>query len=208
MEVKGQGERVVVTGMGTVNALAADTRGFGEALRQGACGIGPITLFDTTGFRTHNGAQVKDFPFRTRIPRDHTLRRTSRADRFALAAACEALDQAGLLPVPEGLREEMGVVIGGGAGGLLEAEAFFQEYLRRGGTEITVFPPRPGLLRHVGEPSGDKIQPLGTQDHPDDGLLLRGHGHRPRKGPDPDRCGPGHDRGRHGAPLPDDVRLI
>ncbi len=57
----------------------------------------------------------------------------SRSDLFALAAALQALKQAGLDPIPDDLREDMGVVIGGGAGGLLEAEAFFPDYLRRGG---------------------------------------------------------------------------
>ena len=126
-------DRVVVTGMGTVNALAADTSRFAEALRRGECGIGPISLFDTAEFRTHNGAQVKDFDPHAAIPAEFSLKRMSRSDLFALAAALQALRQAGLDPIPDDLREEMGVVIGGGAGGLLEAEAFFADYLRRGG---------------------------------------------------------------------------
>ena len=126
-------DRVVVTGMGTVNALAADTGRFAEALRRGECGIGPISLFDTAGFRTHNGAQVKNFDPRAAIPAQFSLKRMSRSDLFALAAALQALKQAGLDPIPDDLREHMGVVIGGGAGGLLEAEAFFSDYLRRGG---------------------------------------------------------------------------
>ena len=54
---------------GTVNALAADTGRFAEALRRGESGIGPISLFDTAEFRTHNGAQVKDFNSPAAIPR-------------------------------------------------------------------------------------------------------------------------------------------
>ncbi|MFH2075742.1 MAG: beta-ketoacyl-[acyl-carrier-protein] synthase family protein [Pseudomonadota bacterium] len=132
MEEKGTQERVVVTGMGTVNALAAAVPRFAEALHLGECGIGPITLFDTAAYRTHNGAQVKDFFPRAALPAEFSLKRMSRSDCFALAAALEALGQAGLDPVPEGLREKMGVVIGGGGGGLLEAESFFSDYLRRG----------------------------------------------------------------------------
>ena len=132
MKANGIQERVVVTGMGTVNALAGGVPRFAEALRRGECGIGPITLFDTAGFRTENGAQVKDFIPRVAIPARFSLKRMSRSDIFALAAALQALVQAGLDPVPEALREEMGVVIGGGAGGLLEAEDFFRDYLRRG----------------------------------------------------------------------------
>jgi 3-oxoacyl-[acyl-carrier-protein] synthase II len=125
-------KRVVITGLGTVNAVAGDPGEFAVALRNGVCGIGPITLFDTDGFRTHNGAQVKDFRPRDVIPRGISRKRMSRSDLLALTAAFQALRQAGLDPVPETLREEMGVVIGGGAGGLLEAEAFFRDYLRNG----------------------------------------------------------------------------
>ena len=116
MKANGIQERVVVTGMGTVNALAGGVPRFAEALRRGECGIRPITLFDTAGFRTENGAQVKDFIPRVAIPARFSLKRMSRSDIFALAAALQALVQAGLDPVPEALREEMGVVIGGGAG--------------------------------------------------------------------------------------------
>ena len=52
-----QTERVVITGMGTVNALAVGTEAFARSLQEGACGIGPITLFDTAGYRTRNGAE-------------------------------------------------------------------------------------------------------------------------------------------------------
>ncbi|MCX5823655.1 MAG: beta-ketoacyl-[acyl-carrier-protein] synthase family protein [Deltaproteobacteria bacterium] len=133
MAIANDKKRVVITGLGTVNAVAGDTRDFAAALRRGECGIGPITLFDTTLFRTHNGAQVKDFRPRDTIPRSVSLKRMSRSDLMALTATFQALAQAGLNPVPEALREEMGVVIGGGAGGLLEAEAFFQDYLRKAG---------------------------------------------------------------------------
>jgi 3-oxoacyl-[acyl-carrier-protein] synthase II len=133
MAIERDEKRVVVTGLGTVNAVAGDPREFAAALRNGVCGIGPITLFDTTDFRTHNGAQVKDFQPRAAIPRGVSLKRMSRSDLLALAATFQALAQAGLDPVPEALREETGVVIGGGAGGLLEAEDFFQDYLRKAG---------------------------------------------------------------------------
>ena len=126
-------KRVVITGLGTVNAVAHDPAEFAAALRNGVCGIGPITLFDTAGFCTRNGAQVRDFCPRDAIPRGMSLKRMSRSDVFALTAALQALSQAGLRPVPDDLRQEMGVVIGGGAGGLLEAESFYRDYLQRGG---------------------------------------------------------------------------
>ena len=201
-------QRVVVTGLGTVNAMAGDPREFAAALRRGICGIGPISLFDTTAFRTHNGAQVKDFDPRAAIPGDISLKRMSRSDLLALAAALQALAQAGLDPVPEELREEMGVVIGGGAGGLLEAETFFPDYLRRGGRSARFSRLAPVCCASTANHLSNAIQPLGTEDDDHDGLLLGGDGHRPGEGPDPQRRRPGDDRRRNGAALPDDVCIL
>jgi 3-oxoacyl-[acyl-carrier-protein] synthase II len=53
----------------------------------------------------------------------------SRADCMAMAAAIEALNDAGLYEVPDGLQSEMGVVIGGEAGGMLECEDVHRDYL-------------------------------------------------------------------------------
>ncbi len=128
-----QEERVVITGLGTVNALGNSVAELAEGLQQGRCGIGPVSLFDTGPFRTHTGAQLKAFDPRKRIPPWYSLKRLSRADRMALAATLEALRDAGLHPLPEDLERETGVIIGGGSGGKLEAETFFEAYLRKGG---------------------------------------------------------------------------
>ena len=133
MAIREGEERVVVTGLGTVNAVAGDPAEFAAALKSGVCGIGPITLFDTAEFRTRNGAEVRDFRPRDTLPAGWSLKRMSRSDLFALTAAWQALSRAGLDPIPADLRDEMGVVIGGGAGGLLEAESFYRDYLRQGG---------------------------------------------------------------------------
>lgn len=128
-----QEKRVVITGMGTVNALGTSTAALAEALQQGRCGIGPVTLFDTGPFRTHTGAQIRNFDSQVLIPREYSLKRLSRADGMALAATLEALRDAGINPLSEARCLETGVIIGGGSGGKLEAETFFDEYLRRGG---------------------------------------------------------------------------
>ena len=121
--------RVVVTGLGTVNAIAGNVPEFSRALQAGQCGIGPVNVFDTTEHRTHSGAQIPGFTPRKLIPRCFSLKRMSRADCMAMAATLEALTDAGLFSVPDGLRGEMGVVIGGGAGGMLECEAVYRDYL-------------------------------------------------------------------------------
>jgi 3-oxoacyl-[acyl-carrier-protein] synthase II len=129
-------DRVVVTGRGTVNAIAGNAPQFATALKSGACGIGPVTLFDTTGYRTHTGAQVQDFDPRLFIPATISLKRMSRSDCMAMAATLEALTDAGLTPLSSELAAHTGVVIGGGAGGMLECEPVFARYLEGGADRL------------------------------------------------------------------------
>jgi 3-oxoacyl-[acyl-carrier-protein] synthase II len=125
-------KRIVITGMGTKNAIGGNVSEFARSLREGVCGISQIDLFDTTDFRTHKGGQVKDFDPRRSIPEEFSLKRISRADALSMAAALEALTDAGLYPLQENIKENMGIAIGGGAGGLLEAESFYADLLRKG----------------------------------------------------------------------------
>ncbi len=118
-----------VTGIGLVSALGPDRETTWSRLILGDTGIRPITLFDSTRYRTHVAAQVDDSSLRLpRLPRA-LLRHASRASRFALAAAGEALADAGLA-ADRG--ERWGLVFGGGAAGLFEAEAFVHRRLTRG----------------------------------------------------------------------------
>lgn len=123
-------KRVVITGLGTINAIAGNIPDFAQALQEGRCGIGPVDLFDTAGFHSHTGGQIKNFSARDDIPRDVSLKRMSRADRLSFVATLEALRDARLYPPPPELKDEIGVVIGGGAGGLLEAEEFYAKFLK------------------------------------------------------------------------------
>jgi len=119
--------RIVVTGLGTVNAAAPNVPEFSRALQEGRCGIRPLCVFDTAEFRTSNGGEVRPFVPRELVPPPFSLKRMSRSDLMAMGAALEALRDAGLFPVPEHLRAGMGVVIGGGAGGMLECEAVYRD---------------------------------------------------------------------------------
>ena len=119
-------ERVVITGLGTVNAVAGGVSEFYSALKKGECGIGPVTVFDTTDFRTKTGGEVQNFIPREMIPHEYSLKRMSRSDLMAMAAALEALKDAGLSPVPDNLLEDTGVVIGGGGRGNAGGRGGFQ----------------------------------------------------------------------------------
>ena len=125
-------KRIVITGLGTLNAIADNVADFATALQAGVCGIKKLELFDTTEFRTQTGGQIKNFIPRDHIPVDFPLKRMSRADMLSFAATIAALRDAGLYPLPDALKEETGVAIGGGSGGLLEAESFYMELLKKG----------------------------------------------------------------------------
>lgn len=125
-------KRIVITGLGTINAISGNVAQFADGLRAGRCGIEPIDLFDTTEFRTHKGGQVKQFDVRRNIPQEFSVKRMSRADQLAFAATMEALTDAGLYPLPEDLNDDMGVAVGGGSGGLFEAENFYADLLKKG----------------------------------------------------------------------------
>ena len=125
-------KRIVITGLGTINAIGKDVAQFAVSLREGVCGINDIDLFDTTEFRTHKGGQIRNFNARASIPDEFSLKRMSRADQLVFAATIEALTDAGLYPLPERFKEDMGVIIGGGSGGLFEAENFYADLLVKG----------------------------------------------------------------------------
>ncbi|MBN1365766.1 MAG: beta-ketoacyl-[acyl-carrier-protein] synthase family protein [Syntrophaceae bacterium] len=126
-------KRVVITGMGTLNAISNKVPDFMRALKEGVCGIREIDLFDTSGFRSDTGGQIRNFIAHDYIPGDFSIKRMSRADKLFFAATLEALRDAGICPSPEELKEQIGVVVGGGAGGLLEAEKFYADFLKNDG---------------------------------------------------------------------------
>ncbi len=119
--------RVVVTGVGTVNALAHSAEEFAAALRAGTGAIRPLTLFDTTGFRCTIGAQVDGVCAPPDLP-SPLRRRLSRADIFALAAATEAITDSGLDLTACGPRA--GIALGGTTGGMLRTEHCLHEHVR------------------------------------------------------------------------------
>ncbi|HEV8310367.1 MAG TPA: beta-ketoacyl-[acyl-carrier-protein] synthase family protein [Methylomirabilota bacterium] len=115
--------RVVVTGVGVVSPYGRGRAIYWAGLAEGRCAIGPLTLFPTDGFRARIAAEVPA----AAVP--STSARRTRADRLALAAADEAVLDAGL--TPPALRSA-GVIVGGIGGGMLEAEAWYWRIRREG----------------------------------------------------------------------------
>jgi 3-oxoacyl-[acyl-carrier-protein] synthase II len=106
--------RIVVTGLGVVSPFGAGVKAYWAGLAAGLCAIRPLTLFDATGFRCGLAGEVPDAAGGST--------RRSRADRLALAAAGEALDDAGL-DADELSRTAL--VVGAVGGGMFEAEAWY-----------------------------------------------------------------------------------
>jgi 3-oxoacyl-[acyl-carrier-protein] synthase II len=120
--------RVVITGMGTVNSLNSDLRGFWHDLCAGKSGVGILDLFDTSAFKVHFGGQVKDF--RPEAVLDtKTAHRLDRFAQFAMIAALAAVKDSGLDFGKED-PYRCGAIIGSGIGGLSEYEEQHTKYLK------------------------------------------------------------------------------
>ena len=104
------GRRVVVTGVGLVTPVGTDTASTWDALLAGRSGAGPITKFDPARLPVRFACEVKGFDPLQYIDRKEA-RRYDLFAQFALAAAAQAMQQAGLAGgVPEA--DRAGVVIG------------------------------------------------------------------------------------------------
>lgn len=118
---------VAVTGLGIVSPLGCDVASHWEGIVQGHCAIGPLDLFDTSRHRTKIGGQVRGFESRVPVAAQ-SLRHLSRSDLLALAAAAEALEDAGR-PQDYYRPERIAVVLGAGVGGMLSTERFVSSRL-------------------------------------------------------------------------------
>ena len=88
--------RVVITGMGILAPNGIGLEPFWKSLLAGRSGIGPITLFDATGFKSRIAGEVKNFDPLDYIEPELKPRRMARHTQFAYAAAMMALEDAGI----------------------------------------------------------------------------------------------------------------
>jgi 3-oxoacyl-(acyl-carrier-protein) synthase len=118
-------EGVVVTGLGAVSCLGPDVESLWRGLLEGRSGIGPITKFDTTGYRNDRGGEVTDFQFQPAdfgIPAEEAL---DEATQFVLVASAEALADSGLA-FPLARPERVGLVFSTNFGGAAAWEWFVE----------------------------------------------------------------------------------
>jgi len=121
--------RVVVTGLGVVSPLGNDIDTFWRRLVAGESGVGPITRFDTSDYKVHIAAEVKDFDAEDFIDK-RQVRRLDLFSRYAVAAAKLAAADAEFDPRPEA--DRVGAVVGSGVGGLQTLHTEIDKLLTKG----------------------------------------------------------------------------
>jgi 3-oxoacyl-(acyl-carrier-protein) synthase len=90
--------RVAITGIGLVTPAGLDVASTWERLKSAQSCAGPISLFDASGFSTRIAAEVPNFQDLPEIDDRKLLKYASRAHRFAIAAADQAMADAGIRP--------------------------------------------------------------------------------------------------------------
>jgi len=121
---------VAVTGIGLVTALGATREESWRRMVAGECGVRPVTVFGTEGYRSRVAAEVDISAVDTGLT-DLRHRRHSRGDRIGLLAAAEALDDAGLMDGTVD-RTRVGIFLGAGTGDLLRNEDFLHTWIESG----------------------------------------------------------------------------
>lgn len=129
--------RVYITGIGVISPLGLDLNSTWEGIVQGRSGVDFLTSFDTEGFDTRFGAEVKGFDPEEYLDRKDA-RRMDRFAQFAAVAARQACQQARLTP-SEGDAYRVAVVVGSGIGGISTLSQQFAVLSERGPRRVSPF---------------------------------------------------------------------
>lgn len=129
--------RVVITGLGTVNPLGNNVEETWKKVQENACGIGPITHFDTENFTVKMAGEVKNLNVEDILGKKES-KRMDRFTQFAMIAAKEAMEDSGLDPEKEDTNR-CGVLVSSGIGGLPTIETEHAKGLEKGFNRISPF---------------------------------------------------------------------
>ena len=130
--------RIVITGIGVATPLGNDPDILWDNIAAGKCGIQRITHFDPTAFDTQIAAEVRDFSAAESFPSPKEARRADRFAQFAIYAGHHALLDSGL-DLTKANRDEIGVFIGSGIGGLWTTEDQHKILLNKGPGRLSPF---------------------------------------------------------------------
>ncbi len=137
MQARQKRTRVVITGMGAITPLGHSPQELWSNLLAGKSGIGPVTMFDASNYKTRIAAEVKRFD-PTKYVDSKDARRMGRATLFALGAAREAMNDAG---INGNFNEDprAGVLLGTALGGFVEAIEAHNSFLEKGHERVSPF---------------------------------------------------------------------
>jgi len=130
-------KRVVVTGVSVITPAGNNKEDFWKAIVRGENGIGRITSFDCSAFKSQIAGEVKGFdPTKYIGPKE--LRHTEKFVQYAIACAIEAVKDSGLDFSKEDV-DNAGVLIGCGVGSLRILEEQYEVFLKRGPSKFRPF---------------------------------------------------------------------
>ena len=129
--------RVVITGLGAVTPVGLTASESWQAVKDGMCGIAPITQFDPTGMKVHLAAEVKGFDPANCMTKPEA-KHMGRFTQFAVACAKEALADAAFDPAQADL-DRCGVIISSGIGGLSITESEHDRGKEKGWDRVSPF---------------------------------------------------------------------
>ena len=130
-------KRVVITGLGTVSPLGNDVQSTWNNVKGGKSGIGPISRFDTSEFKTKIAGEVKDFDGKG-IFGSKDARRMALVGQYALVSAGEAIKHS-RLEINDGNRDRIGVIVGTGIGGMSTLFDNTLVFLEKGPNRVSPF---------------------------------------------------------------------
>jgi len=133
-----QKRRVVVTGVGAITPLGNSPSALWENLLAGTSGAGPITRFEAAQFDTRFACEVKNFNAEDYLDKKE-MRRMDLFTQYALAAAQQAIQDAGLDKNSSLDKDRVGIILGSGIGGMETFEREYRKLIEKGPSRISPF---------------------------------------------------------------------
>lgn len=128
-------KRVVVTGMGAITPIGNSVDSFWESVKQGKIGFGRISYFDASEYKCKLAAEVKDFNAENYMDKK-SARRMEQFCQFAVAAAKEAMEDAGIdMEKEDAFR--VGCAVGSGIGSIQAMEREYTRLVEKGPSKIS-----------------------------------------------------------------------
>ena len=129
--------RVVITGLGAITPVGLTAEESWQAVKDGACGIAPMTQFDPSDMKVKLAAEVKDFVPENYLPKPE-IKRMGRFTQFAVVSAMAAMADANFT-LDEAGADRCGVIVSSGIGGLSITEAEHDRGKERGWDRVSPF---------------------------------------------------------------------